>query len=298
VASVARPAGGDENQEARVLNLAGDAEGFFRDVIRKEVVDQLTAWSLTRFDPVYKPEQDSVEWFEVTDVGALRLAVDRFANLGPLQPFISADESYTQRLLYRVYVLTGARGRKAYFFRAFSSAAELQRKRGTAALVSRDGTFTKVEERIFLFDDRIDCFVFGDYVFVLRRNDYRRIFDQLDEVRRRARDAASALHAKVPIANFDDFAAACSTQAAMADKLLAVQRRDYFDRLSYEMLAPVITEFNLQIPVQELDGVPQLVFLTEPEHRWRILRLVDDDYLRSAMTDHLYEANSKIAPPS
>jgi hypothetical protein len=42
----------------------------------------------------------------------------------------------------------------------------------------------------------------------------------------------------------------------------------------------------------------QLQFRSEPEHRWRILKLVDDDYLRSTMTDARYEVNSKTAPPS
>jgi len=129
----------------------------------------------------------------------------------------------------------------------------------------------------------IDCFVFDGLLFVLRKNDYRRIFDQLEAVRQRARLAAAALHAKVPIANFDAFAEACSTQAAMADKLIAIQGRDYFDRLSYDMLKPVIDEFKLKIPIEPRDGTPHLVFLTEPEQRWRILRLVDDDFLKSSI---------------
>jgi hypothetical protein len=41
----------------------------------------------------------------------------------------------------------------------------------------------------------------------------------------------------------------------------------------------------------------QLVFQTDPEHRWRILKLVNDDYLMSLMTNHRYEVDSKTAPP-
>lgn len=63
------------------------------------------------------------------------------------------------------------------------------------------------------------------------------------------------------------------------------------------MLAAVIAEFSLDIPTEEVNGHTQLVFRSEPEQRFRIRKLVDDDYLRSSMTDHRYEVNSKTEPP-
>jgi hypothetical protein len=295
VATVAAPQKRDDQPEARVLSLADDAESFFRSVIVSAVVDRLSDSSLRALDPVYKPEKDVIEWAQASEIEAIQLAVSRYANLSPLASFQPNDKAYIRRLRFWVGVLTDRQGRKAYFFRAFSSASELQRKRG-AAMVLRDGSFTKVDEQIFLFDDSIDCFVFEGLLFVIRKNDYRRIFDQLEAVRQRARLAAAALHAKVPIANFDEFEKACMTQAGLADKLIAVQGRDYFDQLSYTMLKPVIDEFKLNIPIETSNGSPRLVFLTGPEHRWRILRLVDDDFLKSSMTELRYEVNSKTAP--
>lgn len=296
-ATVARSTDRNAPHEARVLNLANDAESFFRETIQTAVADHLSHWSLKQLDPVYKPESREVEWSEVADVQAIELARDRYTNLGPLSPFHTADDGYVQRLLFWVCVLTGTDDRRAFFFRAFSSKAELKRRAG-AALVNKDGAFTKVDERIFLFDDRVDCVVFGDYLFVLRKNDYRRVFDQLEAVRQEARAAARDLHAKVPIANFDEFTDACASQAGMADKLVSIRKRDYFDDLCYEMLEPVMEEFSLRIGIEQRNGSPHLVFRSEPAHRWRILRLMDDDYLKSSMTNHKYEVNSKSAPPT
>lgn len=296
VATIARAAGAKSPPEARVLNLAGDAEGFFRDTVRRKVIEAAGDWSLRKLDPVYKPDIDTVEWADAADIGTVGFAVDRFSNLSPLAPFRPGDDGYKKRLSYWVCVLTSG-DRQALFFRAFSAAAELQRKAGTA-LTSRDGTFYKVDEEIFIFDERIDCFVYGGYLYVIRKSEFRRIFDQLDQVRRAAKRAAGKLHARVPIANFDQFADACAAQAAMADKIIAVTNRDYFSSLTVDLLKPVIAEFGLGIPVTTSDGQEQLVFRTDPEHRWRILKLVDDDYLRSSMTNHRYEVNSKTAPPA
>jgi len=245
---------------------------------------------------LYKPDPDEIEWAPIADVPAVTLAVERYANLSPLAPFDAGDNKFKRRMRYWVAVLTADDRRQAFFFRSFSASAELQRKRG-AALVSREGTFTRVDEQIFLFDRNVDCVAFGEYLFVIRKGDFRRVFDQLELVRKHAETAARELHAKVPIANAEDFIKACSAQAAMADKMLSVRRRDYFDRLSYTMLEPVIQEFNLKIPTRNVNGETQLVFDTTPDQRWRILKLIDDDYLRSAMTDHRYEVNSKTDPP-
>ena len=295
LATVARPATTDALPDVRVMSLGQDAEQYFRSLMT-EALAAIAGARLRRFDPLYKPDEDEIEWAPVEEIQALALAVDRYGNLSPFAPFDPAETGFKQRMRYWVAVVTASDRRQAFFFRSFSASAELERRRGVA-LVSRSGTFTRVEERIFLFDKNVDCVVFGDFVFVVRHNDFRRVFEQLEVIRRRAERAARELQAKVPIANADDFVKACSTQAAMAEKMLSVRHRDYFDHLSYAMLQPVIDEFNLKIPTRVEDGVTQLVFESTPDQRWRILKLIDDDYLRSAMTDHRYEVNSKTEPP-
>ena len=297
-ATVAKAAKVDDPPEARVLPLADSAEQFFASIIDQRVKDRLDplAWSVKRLDPIYKPDADEVEWQRTSDLDPVVYATDKLKNLSALAPFDDADEKYKRRLIYWAVVLTANDGRQAFFFRSFSGSAELKRKKG-AALVSRHGSFSRVEESIFLFDDNVDCFVFGDFIYVIRKRDFRRIFDQISAVLRRAKRAARDLHAKVPIANFDEFERACGSDSRLADKVLAVRSRDYFNQLSYAMLQPVIDEFKLGIKTRTVAGTKQLVFRTEPDQRFRILKLVDDDYLRSSMTKRRYEVNSKSDPP-
>jgi hypothetical protein len=72
-----------------------------------------------------------------------------------------------------------------------------------------------------------------------------------------------------------------------------VSGHDYFGQLSYQMLAPIIKQFGLSIPTKTVKGETHVVFETPPSTRFRILKLADDDYLTSAMTNHSYEVNSK-----
>lgn len=290
LATVAKPERGQTQHQARYVPLNGDAKAYFQR-ITTETIETAQQAELRPLDHTYKPEAGTVEWVALTEVPAVKTACERFSDFGGMSNFTPGDDHYKKRLLYWSGVRHAA-GSRAFFFRSFSQAAELKRKK-LIAIVLRDGPFELLDEQVFLFDENVDCVVYDDYVYVLRRNDYRRIFEQLEEVRNAALAAARRLHERVPIKNFDEFAESCANQPAMADKLIAVERRDYFNRLSYDMLAPVISEFGLAIAVDRSSGAPQLVFDSSLEHRWRILRLVDDDYLRSSMTDHRYEVNSK-----
>lgn len=285
--------------EARVLSLADSAEEFFANVIDQRVKSRLDplAWSVKKLDPIYKSDPDELEWQRTSELAPVVYATDKLKNLSALAPFDDGDEKYKRRLIYWAVVLTANDGRKAFFFRSFTASAEIKRKKG-AALVSRQGSFSRVEDSIFLFDDSVDCFVFGDFVYVIRKRDFRRIFEQIAAVLRRAKRAARDLHVKVPIANSGEFERACGRDSRLADKVLAVRNRDYFSQLSYTMLRPVIDEFKLGIETRNVAGKKHLVFRTEPDHRFRILKLVDDDYLRSSMTKRRYEVNSKTNPPS
>jgi len=49
----------------------------------------------------------------------------------------------------------------------------------------------------------------------------------------------------------------------------------------------------VKIDLQGPSGKEHLVFYNDPARRWRILKLLDDDYVRSELTKIEYESNSK-----
>jgi hypothetical protein len=289
LSTVARPARKGDPPDVRSVALADDAAAFFRRVLG-DAVESAAQGRLVPFDPVFKPDPGDVEWLELAGVAAVELAVDR--QRATSAPFAEKDEAYLRRLQYWCATL----GTETFFFRAFSASAELHRKRGEA-LVLRSGTFRTVRDRIFLFDENVDCVVHGGVILVLRSRDYRRIFEQLDALRRQAGTAAAEVETRVRIANADEFVAACSTDSRLAEKVLAVRRRPYYAELSVARLEPVIRDFALDVQTVQDGGERKLVFDPRPERRFLILKLLDDDYLQSMLTDLRYEVNSKLQHP-
>jgi hypothetical protein len=50
---------------------------------------------------------------------------------------------------------------------------------------------------------------------------------------------------------------------------------------------------GIAMDTEVVNGSEQLVFHPDPQNRWRILKLLDDDYLHSSLTTVDYEVNSK-----
>jgi hypothetical protein len=98
---------------------------------------------------------------------------------------------------------------------------------------------------------------------------------------------------RVPIANLEEFQAAVVGQMQMMSKLAAISRKGYLEGLTMDAVRRTIDDVGLDVDLVKEDGVEKLLFDPSVKRRWLILKLLDDDYLRSIMTDAIYEANSK-----
>jgi len=75
----------------------------------------------------------------------------------------------------------------------------------------------------------------------------------------------------------------------MMRKLARVVQSGYINQLTTEKIMDVAVEFGVTGIATE-DGT--LVF--DAGNRWQLLKLLDDDYLRSPMTTNRYESSAKV----
>ena len=113
------------------------------------------------------------------------------------------------------------------------------------------------------------------------------------EVQRRADETLDAILARVPVVNGPEFRASCKGQIQMLAKLFQVARKPYFANVGIDDLRTTIANFNLEVEIRDIQGRSQLVFDPHPNKRWLILKLLDDNFLGSTMTNMQYEVNSK-----
>jgi hypothetical protein len=147
---------------------------------------------------------------------------------------------------------------------------------------------------VFAFDQAIDCFCLGDLMFVVRKDNFHRIFAYFDEARANAQATLAAINAAVPIRNYDAFAAKCTANSAILMKLRAIAGRPYFGAIAAQGLIETINREGLDIGLEDGPNGPELVYRSdEPFHHWVLVRLLDDGFLKSEMTGTSYEVTGK-----
>jgi hypothetical protein len=92
---------------------------------------------------------------------------------------------------------------------------------------------------------------------------------------------------------------AAATDPNIIAKLRGIQAKiisneDY----AKSMTMPALVKFvkaraTLNVDLEGPEGDEELVFYPDPARRWRILKLLDDDFLHSELTALDYESNSK-----
>ena len=75
----------------------------------------------------------------------------------------------------------------------------------------------------------------------------------------------------------------------------SIARRPYVADITLADCEAVIREFELPIEIVKIAGVKKLRFEPDLDKRWFIVKLLDDDFLRSSLTKAKYETNSKVA---
>ena len=247
--------------------------------------------ALRPYDPGYTPEWNELCYVDLAEHEDIAELIREISQVQLAELFRERDDIVDSLRFYAIVVSPTAR-RHAVFFRTYSPKKELTRRAGFAALFSH-GHYDKVDTKIFLFDRQIDCFSWGGYLFIRNVAGFQRIFNYFAELRTKADETVTTILAQIPISNADAFRAAGTGQMQMMSKLAQIARKPYLNRVTMQDLRRTITECNLEVQIVEEDGQEKLLFEANPNKRWLILKMLDDDFLGSIMTDQKYAVNSK-----
>ncbi len=199
----------------------------------------------------------------------------------------------------RYYVISLRRSDKPddpilHAFRFFTERFELNRSRWVATLRGRGpGYYDEVKKHGFFFDYHIDCLCRGQDMFILNRDKFQRIFRFYEYVQDDAKTFVYGLQDRIPIANLDEFMAACKRDQRMAIRLGELSDQPHILRLSMARVKRAIDKRGLPVRTTFQNGKEMLVYATA--YKTQFLHLLSDDYLSSPMTSIEYEASVKRA---
>lgn len=236
-----------------------------------------------------KPESYEVEYLNVSTYESIMEQISPLSALADVEVF-EADEKFISGLRFYVITVQPPSGDPVYFFRTYTPKKMLGRSR-LFAVMFRHGIFDKVIEPAFLFDQHIDCLSHSGIMFIFKKENFYEIFRFFETIRMIAIETLDTIRATVPIQNFDDFARDCEGHLAKLEKLRNIAAKPYWGKITVENMKKVIEKNNLPVQFVQTNVGEKLVY--DPSDKWVLLKLLDDDYLWSLMTEQSYEVTGK-----
>lgn len=271
-------------------SVASEFQAIAGNVIRTQKKNLTNGtFAIRGYDAIAKLDSHEIEHVDLSQHQHVRHQIDGLTDLSSLAAFTNHN-GIDGKLRFYVIVVDGCGTDPIYFFRSCSPKMELQRSSKFALIFAR-GQYDTFNESLFVFDKGVDCFCRGNDLFVLNKGRFETIFQFFEEIREAASETLEIIRKTIPIHNFDELEAACFGHIQMLKKLKNIAAQPYLARITMDDIKKVIKEMGLSLSVKEISGREKLTF--DSTDKWEILRLLDDDYLKSVMTGEKYEVNSK-----
>ena len=247
--------------------------------------------TLEMYDPGNVPDKHEIEFHTPPEGSTPEAVVRALATLQQLSVF-DGQMTTINKLAFHVIALQRNGQSPVYLFRKYSKRKELGRSKKLMALFS-GGSFDKLTDRVFVFDNEADCISVDGYMVVLNKDNYHRIFRFFEEVMQHAQQTLAQIRGALPIENARQFEEDCQRNALILVRLRGIADRNYFSSLTLARLEKKIKDDHLPIQISGTGKNRRLVY--DSQHKWKFLRLLDDGFLNSDLTGKKYEATSKRA---
>lgn len=283
--------------EFQRLQVTDDVTAAFRDVVQKTFTRLRRQHDnhdlvLHPYEAGAKLDTHEIEYLPVGQYPAMQAIANSLESVNDL-PLFENNGVFLGDLHFYVIVVCPQVGHRVLCFRSCTDKIELGRSR-FFAVTHRRGQYDRVTATSFIFDRQIDCFC-GSPMFILNKDRFQRIFRYYERVQAAAHETLDRIRTVIPIHNGEEFANSCEGNLQMLKKLKNIAAQPYLDTLTIDDMKKVIEDNDLRIETTITDGQEQLVF--DPTQKWTILKMLDDDYLKSVMTGSRYEVNSKRTSP-
>lgn len=284
--------------EVSQLQCTVNAASALSTVVNATTADYVQCEAID-YQPAGSPADGQVMWMESQVVPLLRQLLDDSSDLASLPRF----DPRPTRLAYLglAAVRVEKDDLKVILVQSLSKGQVVARSTKVGVVIRR-GVLDIPDGEIIMLSSNFIAVLTDRFVFFRDRKSFQQLFGLMDVMRQQAAATFADVTAQLRIDGLDQMRAAVTGAPAMLGKMASIQRKldqypKYREALTMPRLAAFVgnhPECGVEITGEGEDA--QFIFHTDPQRRFKILKLLDDDYLTSELTTLDYEANSKSAP--
>ena len=282
--------------EAYDIKLTAGAQ---RDIseVAEATLKQLIDASLIAYGPVALiPRQ---HWMHVAEAEAATLTtVEAAVKKQDLLPFrAKRDDAGAVKMLAARF--TTSEGIGVTFYRIADPLLQAKRSKVFGWLQESE-VYGRLEPAdVLLLRNDFEVVVIAGYAFFNKKATFERAFGFLDQLRSESGKTFTAVTQSLRIKGLAELQQACTSQLQMMAKMSSIKRSmdadpDYAKAMTMKnLIAYIESHPHVDIEIEGEGEGRSLVFDPSPARRFQILKLLDDDFLRSVLTQRDYEAGSK-----
>lgn len=240
------------------------------------------------------PTEYEIETLDLTIYKPILEQIDPLTSLADIDIFDN-DKKFIAGMRFYVIVIQVDEGDPLYFFRVHTQQKVLSRS-FLLAFLDKNGRYDHIEQSVMVFDQEFDCIYRSGVLFVLDKRNFQNIFRFFETIRLKAHETLNAIHRSIPIQNLDELVQAVEGNLPMLQKLKKISTKPYIKHITMNDIKKVIAAHKLtSVQIATIDGQERLVFdpKAKLKDRYVLLRILNDDYLKSVMTDRNYEVTDK-----
>ncbi len=260
----------------------------FRGVLLAHIDKLATTDDLVfvKFDPYSVGDKPRMQTEAVRKVPVLSDLLKQMEKPAQVE-YATPDDSFFNSVWAYAVVLHIPNLQVAYF-RKFQP-SKVIRGGGLKALL-HEGTFTRIGDPVFNFDEQADAIVVEDEVVILQETLFEQMFELVGTIYAPlAKEAIQEIATLNLIDNVKGFEAACQNDERKQKKLADIHQNVRLDQITFDKLYQVADNWEVDV---ELDRSSRRIIFNESK-TWGILKLINDDHLRSPITRERYEVQSK-----
>jgi len=270
----------------------------FRDIVESilgKYLKEMGGNNLLFLDYVVESvlEANEIECFELTTRKTVAEQIEPLKLLTDIDTFLE-ETDFIKGIRFYVIVAQPDESEPVYFYHIYTPRRILKRT-GLHAILGSKGEYDRMDERYISFEESIDCISHNGFMFVIHKDNFQKMFQFLEEVRATAQETLDTINYGLPIQNFDELVQACNGNMTMLRKLKKIAAKPYIKDLKMSDVKKIIEINHLPVEIIEVDGQAKILFNPQAKARekYALLRIFNDDYLKSLMTDRNYEASAK-----
>lgn len=203
------------------------------------------------------------------------------------------DESILEHLWGYCIVITDNKGEEVSFFTKHKPSYIISSSKFMTFVVTRGKLSSSAKETITI-PRKIDAMLFRKRFIILNKYGFEKIFGFEEKFQENADKVMEEIKKKdFTIENFDEFNKSCQNDSRIIRKLSNIYDKGYYKGISFDTNKKLIKEFKLD-KVKALDDARgKRISYSGNEGVWQVLKLFDDDCLKSPATENNYLVGSK-----